>query len=142
MASVVECRQDGQTRVDSSCMTPQISRDAGKVQPRTTEITRASRSSVLLIERGFTVLVGHLLADLGDLGAHLEHDALDAAPGRKIATRRAACRQAGQGGQGDTGNACIDICPAHRFALLLHQAQLQHLGLDLDVISIRLTAWR
>jgi hypothetical protein len=52
------------------------------------------------------------LADLGDLGAHLEHDPLDAAPGRKIATRRAACRRAGQGGQGDTGNAvdqCIDI---------------------------------
>jgi hypothetical protein len=37
--------------------------------------------SFLLIERRLTVLVGHLLADLGDLGAHLEHDPLDAAPG-------------------------------------------------------------
>jgi hypothetical protein len=36
----------------------------------------------------------------------------------------------------------IDIRPAHRLALLLHQAQLQHLGLDLDVISISLTAPR
>ena len=36
----------------------------------------------------------------------------------------------------------IDIRPAHQFALLLHQAQLQHLGLDLDVISLRLRARR
>jgi hypothetical protein len=30
------------------------------------------------------------LADVCDLGAHLEHDPLDAAPDRKIATRRTA----------------------------------------------------
>jgi hypothetical protein len=36
----------------------------------------------------------------------------------------------------------IDIGPAHQFALLLHQPQLQHLGLDLDVISVSLTARR
>ena len=35
-------------------------------------------------------LVGHLLADVGDLGADLEHDPLDAAPDRKVATRRTA----------------------------------------------------
>jgi len=76
--------------------------------------------------------------------AHLEHD-LDAAPGGKIATRRAACGQAGQGGRGDTGNAvdqCIDIGPAHQLALLLHQAQLQYLDLDLAVVSVSLTARR
>jgi hypothetical protein len=28
----------------------------------------------------------------------------------------------------------------HQLALLLHQAQLQHLGLDLDVISVGLRA--
>ena len=32
-----------------------------------------------VIERRLTALVGHLLADLGDLGAHLEHDPLDCA---------------------------------------------------------------
>jgi hypothetical protein len=34
-------------------------------------------------------LIGHLLADLGDLGAQLDDDPLDAAPDRKITTRRA-----------------------------------------------------
>ena len=32
--------------------------------------------------------------------------------------------------------------PAHQFALPLHQPQLQHLGLDLDVISVGLSARR
>ena len=32
--------------------------------------------------------------------------------------------------------------PAHQFAPLLHQAQLQHLGLDLDVSSVGLRARR
>jgi hypothetical protein len=40
------------------------------------------------------------------------------------------------------GDQRIDTRPAHRFALLLHQPQLQHLGLDLDVISIGLIARR
>ena len=30
---------------------------------------------------------------------------------------------------------CIDIRAAHQFAFLLHQAQLQHLGLDRDVVA-------
>jgi hypothetical protein len=71
--------------------------------------------SVLFIERRLTVLVGHLLADVGYLRAHLEHDLLDAAPDRKITSRRAARRQARQCRQGDTGNAvdqCIDVRPA------------------------------
>ena len=33
------------------------------------------------------MVVGHLLANVGHLGAHFKHDALDAA-GRMIATRR------------------------------------------------------
>jgi hypothetical protein len=73
-------------------------------------------SSVLLVERRFTAFVGHSLADVGDLGAHLEHDPLDAAPNRKIATRRTPRRQARQCGQRDTGNAVdqfIDIRPAY-----------------------------
>ena len=34
-------------------------------------------ASVLFIQRRLTALVGPLLADLGNLGAHLEHDPLD-----------------------------------------------------------------
>jgi len=40
-----------------------------------------------------TALVGHLLADVGNLRAHLVHDPLDAAPDRKITARRASRRQ-------------------------------------------------
>ena len=103
------------------------------------------RRSVLLIERRLAALVGQLLADVCYLCAHLEHDPLDAAADRKITTRRTARRQARQCRQGDTGNAidqCIDIRLSHQLLPLLHQQQLQDLGLDLDVISVGLTAWR
>ena len=99
----------------------------------------------MFIERRLAALVGHLLADVGYLGAHLEHDPLDAAPDRKITTRRTTRRQARQCCQGDTGNAvdqCIDIRLPHQLPPLLHQPQLQDLGLDLDVISVGLTARR
>jgi hypothetical protein len=36
----------------------------------------------------------------------------------------------------------INVRPTHQFGLLLHQAQLQHLGLCLDMIGVRLTARR
>ena len=49
-----------------------------------------SRSSLTISTLRFTALVGHVLADLGDLGEHLEHDPLDAAPDRKINTRHRA----------------------------------------------------
>jgi hypothetical protein len=62
--------------------------------------SRIPMLSFLFLERWLTVFVGHLLADLDDLSAHLEHDLLDAAPDRKITTRRTPRRQAGQGGQG------------------------------------------
>ena len=50
----------------------------------------------MFIERRLTALVGHLLADGRYFGTHLEHDPLDAAPGRKIVTRRAPRWQARQ----------------------------------------------
>ena len=74
------------------------------------------------------MLVSHLLADVGDLGAHLEHDPLDAAPGRKITTRRAPRRQARQGGQGDTGNAVdqfVDIIPAYQCSRFLSSIRIR-----------------
>ena len=37
---------------------------------------------------------------------------------------------------------CIDIVLPHQFVLLLRQPQLQHLGLDLDVIRVSLRARR
>ena len=36
----------------------------------------------------------------------------------------------------------IDILPPHQLALLLHQAQLQHFGLDLDMIGVGLRSRR
>ena len=57
---------------------------------------------------------GHLLADVGYLRAHLEHDLLDAAPDRKITSRRAALRQARQCRQGDTGNAVFSASTSAR----------------------------
>jgi hypothetical protein len=41
-----------------------------------------------------------------------------------------------QHGASDAVDQCIHIRPAHQLALLLHQAELQHLGLDRDVIGI------
>jgi hypothetical protein len=35
-----------------------------------------------------------------------------------------------------------DIVTPHQFTLFLHQPQLQHFSLDLDVISVCLAAWR
>ena len=49
---------------------------------------RERRSSCVVVQWRLTVLVRHLLADVGNLGAHLEHDPLDATPDRKIPTRR------------------------------------------------------
>ena len=106
---------------------------------------RGTQSSALLIERWFTALIGHLLADGGDLGAHLEHDALDGAPDRKITTRRAPRRQARQCGQGDTGNAvdqCIDIGTAHQGALLLLDPDAQQCRLRQGMLRISRSAWR
>jgi hypothetical protein len=52
--------------------------------------------SALFTQRRLTAFVGHLAARLTDLGAHLEHDALDGAPDCKITTRCAPCRHARQ----------------------------------------------
>ena len=47
-----------------------------------------------------------------------------------------------QHGASDLVDQRFDIVPAHQLAPLLHQPQLQHLSLDLDVIGVRLTARR
>ena len=103
-----------------------------------------SAPPVLLFERRLAALVGHLKADLGDLGSDLEHGPLDAAPDAQNGAHRA--------GRLDNAvrvtpampsiSASTSACPAHQFALLLHHPQLQHLGLYLDVISVGLTAGR
>jgi hypothetical protein len=99
-----------------------------------------------MVVQRFAPLIGHLKADFGNLGAHLEYDPLDAAPGRKITSRCTPRRQARQMRQ-STVPASWSISSStsalvHRFSLLLHQPQLPHLGLDRDVGSIGLTAWR
>src|SRR6266403_1145561 len=53
---------------------PQSRRSSNDQAQRRHQPHRACRLSVLFIERGLTALVGHLLADVGYLGAHLEHD--------------------------------------------------------------------
>ena len=60
-------------------------------------------------------------------------------------SRAAPCSHAGQMRQHDAADfvdQCIGILPAHQLALLFHQAQLQHFGLDLDVIGVGLRARR
>ena len=99
--------------------------------------------SALRAERRLAVLVGHLLAEVGDLGSNFKHDPLDAPPRRKITARHTPRRQARQDCQRDTRNAVdegINVRPAHEFVPFLHQAQLQDLGLDRDVGSIGLCA--
>jgi len=91
------------------------------------------------------MLVSHLLADVGDLGAHLEHDPLDAAPDRKITTRRTPRRQDRQGGQGDAADAVdqfVDIIPAYQLALLLLDPYAQQRRLCRGMFGIRRSARR
>ena len=76
---------------------------------------------------------------------HLKRDPLDVVQGRKIATWRTPRRQARQMRKHHTADAVdqlVDVLLLHQFTLLLQQAQLQHLGLDLDVISVDLTSRR
>src|SRR6478672_9931740 len=95
---------------------PQLAASFMRPRPDTSSVV------ALLTKRRLAKLGGHLLADLGDFGAHLEHDTLDAASDRKITARRAPRRQARQCGQRDASDAVdqfIDIHPEHQFALLL-----------------------
>ena len=122
--------------------------DEGRTVPteaRRKPAPRPRRSSCVVIQRRLTALVGHLLADLRNLGTHLEHDRLDAP---RVARPPRGAHRAGM-----LDNA-VSVTPAiwsissstsvwpHQFVLLLHQPQLQHLGLDRDVISVGLTARR
>jgi hypothetical protein len=78
-----------------------------------------------------------------DIAPDLRHDRIDVAPPQHVATAtRVHAAQMRQHGSSDLVDQCIDIDPAHQFALLVHQAQLQHLGVDLDVISVGLCARR
>ena len=107
--------------------------------------TTSPPPSALFIERRLAALVGHLETGVGYLGAHLEHDLLDAAPDRKITTRRTPRRQARQvrqHGASDLVDQGIGIVPADKFAPLLHQPQLQHLSLGCEVRGVGLRAWR
>jgi len=91
------------------------------------------------------VLVRHLLADVGYLGADLEHDPLDAAPDRKITTWRAPRRQARQRGQGDTSDLVdqfIDIALAHQGPRLLLNPDAQQRRLGRCQLSISRSARR
>ena len=63
-----------------------------RAQRNVLKACRPMLSSTLLAERRLAVLVGHLLADGGDLASHFKHDPLDVAPGRKITTRRSSRR--------------------------------------------------
>jgi hypothetical protein len=114
-------------------------------QVRRRPVPRLRRSSCFFVQERLATLVGHLKADLGHLGAHLKHDPLDITPGRKIATRCTAHRQARQRGQRDTRNAvdqCIEFVTPNQFFPLLQQPQLQQLGLDLEMIGVSLRARR
>ena len=51
-----------------------------------------SHSSCVVAQRRLAALAGHLLAEVGYFGTHLEPDPLNAAPDRKIATQRAPRR--------------------------------------------------
>jgi hypothetical protein len=91
------------------------------------------------------MLVGHLLADVGDLGAHLEHDPLDAALDRKIATRHTPRRRLDKCGQRDTGDLIdqgIDIGSQDQLALTFQEAPFERLCLDRDMGGVGFCAWR
>ena len=97
----------------------------GGLFPRlsTAEALTKGAVSILLIKWRLAALVGHLFAGMRQFGAHLEHNALNATPHRKIPTRRAPRRQARQVRQHDAADGvdqCIDIVPAHQLALMLH----------------------
>jgi hypothetical protein len=104
------------TKVPFSCIASQPRSSASFMLPAYSaglplSLKTAHRSACVVVHR-LPPLIGHLKADLAQLGTHLEHDPLDAAPDRKIATRRTPRRQARLGGQRDTGNAVdehIDI---------------------------------
>jgi hypothetical protein len=92
----------------------------------------------LLAERWLIAFVSYLLADVGDLGAHLVHDLLDAAPDCKITPRGAArgqTRQMGQHHAADALDQRIDIRPPYQLALLPLDPDAQKLGLGFGMFA-------
>ena len=102
------------------------------------------RSSCVVVQWRLTI-VGHLLADVGHLGAPPRTRPARCCAGRKIATRRAPRRQA---------RHAVRVSPAMPSIVHRHPpgapvrapspstAELQHLGLDLGVSGVGLTARR
>ena len=95
----------------------------------------------MFVQRWLAAFVGLPLRDVGQFGSNLEHDLFDGTPSRSPRGRRHT-RQTCQHHAHHVIDQRIDFVLPHQFALPLHQPQLQHLGLDLDVISVGLTARR
>jgi hypothetical protein len=98
----------------------------------------AQTPSLLLVQRRLVLLIGDCKGYLRYLLANLIDEGVDLVPHRQMIG--APRRHAAQMRDNDPGNAVdgfIKISPEQHFALLLHQPQLQHLGLCPDVISVR-----
>ena len=102
----------------------------------------SDHSSVLFIERRLATFVRKLGRGFGHLDATLMQHGFSLPPQAKVLTgnARRPAAELREHGAADAVDQFIDIRSAHQFVLLLHQAQLQHLGLDLDVISVALRA--
>ena len=105
---------------------------------------RASRSSALLTKRRLAVFVGHLLADLGNLGAYprIRRARYGAGPQDRHAAHTA---QAGRQCVSTTPtmpSISASTSPGAPARAASPSARLQHLSLDLDVIGVGLRARR
>jgi hypothetical protein len=98
----------------------------------------------LFIERRLAAFVRQLGRGLGYLGAQLAQHGFGPPPQAKVFDRQCAqaSRSDASASRRRCRHQCIDILPAHQLALLLHQAHLQHLGLDPDVVSVCLRTRR
>jgi hypothetical protein len=98
----------------------------------------------LFIERRLAGLVGHLGAGFGNLGAQLAQHGFSPPSHAKISAanpRRPAAELRQHKASHLVDHGFVRLT-ADQFALGLHEAQLQHLGLDRDVGSISLRARR
>ena len=107
-------------------------------------VLRRRRSSCVAVQQWLTALVGHLPAGFGNLGAQLAQHGFGSSSQAKVCARNARrptaeLRQHKASHLVDHGFVRLT---AHQFAPGLHQAQLQHLGLDRDVSGVCLTARR
>jgi hypothetical protein len=104
----------------------------------------SAHSSFLFIERRLVGFVSELGRGFGYLGAQLMQNGFRSPSQPKVSTgdaRRPAAKLRQHKASHLVDHGFVRVTP-HQFAPLLHQAHLQHLGLDLDVISVRLRARR